>query len=92
MGIFYLYTNQDISTDIPKNRQIIRMYKNSISLGDSVTINLIYNCRKDGIITLSEYYKIVESYKLYSKSHSFDQSIARAAQREREFINRKPIH
>ena len=89
IGLFYLYFNQDISTNIPKNREISRIYKNAISLDDKQTSALIFNLRDDGKITLSEYNEIVESYKSYSNSASLDQSISKAEQREREFMKRK---
>lgn len=89
IGLFYLYFNQDISTNILKNREISRIYKNAISLGDKSTSDLIVNLREDGKITLSEYNVIVESYKSYSNSTSLDQSISKAEQREREFMKRK---
>ncbi|MBJ9948524.1 hypothetical protein I5729_05290 [Acinetobacter bereziniae] len=89
IGLSSLYFNQDISTDIPKNREISRIYKNAISLGDKQTSALIFNFRDDGKITLSEYNEIIESYKSYSNSISFEQSISRTEQREREFMKRK---
>lgn len=89
IGLFYLYFNQDISTNISKNREISRIYKNAISLNDKQTSALIFNLRDDGKITLSEYNEIVESYKSYSNSASLDQSISKAEQREREFMKRK---
>ncbi|WP_445345101.1 hypothetical protein [Acinetobacter bohemicus] len=89
IGLFYLYFNQDISTNISKNREISRIYKNAISLDDKQTSALIFNLRDDGKITLSEYNEIVESYKSYSNSASLDQSISKAEQREREFMKRK---
>lgn len=89
IGFFYLYFNQDISTNISKNREISRIYKNATSLGDKQTSALIFNLRDDGKITLSEYNEIVESYKSYSNSASLDQSISKAEQREREFMKRK---
>lgn len=89
IGLSSLYFNQDISTNISKNREISRIYKNAISLGDKQTSALIFNLRDDGKITLSEYNKIVESYKSYSNSASLDQSISKAEQREREFMKRK---
>lgn len=89
IGLFYLYFNQDISTNISKNREISRIYKNAISLDDKQTSALIFNLRDDGKITLSEYNEIVESYKSYSNSAFLDQSISKAEQREREFMKRK---
>lgn len=89
IGLFYLYFNQDISTNISKNREISRIYKNAISLDDKQTSALIFNLRDDGKITLSEYNEIVESYKSYSNSASLDQSISKAELREREFMKRK---
>lgn len=89
IGLFYLYFNQDISTNISKNRKISRIYKNAISLDDKQTSALIFNLRDDGKITLSEYNEIVESYKSYSNSAFLDQSISKAEQREREFMKRK---
>ena len=89
IGLFYLYFNQDISTNISKNREISRIYKNAISLDDKQTSALIFNLRDDGKITLSEYNEIVESYKSYSSSAFLDQSISKAEQREREFMKRK---
>ncbi len=89
IGLFYLYFNQNISTNISKNREISRIYKNAISLGDKQTLALIFNLRDDGKITLLEYNKIVESYKSYSNSASLEQSISRTKQREREFMKRK---
>lgn len=90
--IAYFHLNKDISTDLKKNKEIIRIHKIALILGDQNTSELIHNFRKDGKITLSEYYKILESNKLYLENPAFDQSISRAAQREREFINRKPLH
>ena len=89
IGLFHLYFNQDISTNISKNREISRIYKNAISLDDKQTSALIFNLRDDGKITLSEYNEIVESYKSYSNSASLDQSISKAELREREFMKRK---
>lgn len=89
IGLFYLYFNQDISTNISKNREISRIYKNAISLDDKQTSALIFNLRDDGKITLSEYNEIVESYKSYSNRAFLDQSISKAEQREREFMKRK---
>ena len=92
IGLFYLYFNQDISTNISKNREISRIYKNAISLNDKQTSALIFNLRDDGKITLSEYNEIVESYKSYSNSAFLDQSISKAEQREREFMRRKYLN
>jgi len=89
IGLFHLYFNQDISTNISKSREISRIYKNAISLDDKHTSALIFNLRDDGKITLSEYNEIVESYKSYSNSASLDQSISKAEQREHEFMKRK---
>lgn len=86
---FYFYFSKDISTDLRKNNEIIRIYKNAISLGNKSTSALIFNFRDDGKITLSEYNEIVESYKSYSNNTSFEQSISSAEQREREFMKRK---
>ncbi|QXR11519.1 hypothetical protein EGT68_004360 [Acinetobacter junii] len=89
IGLFYLYFNQDISTNISKNRQISRIYKSAISLGDKQTSALIFNLRDDGKTTLLEYNEIVESYESYSNSAHLKQSISKAKQREREFMKRK---
>ncbi|MDH0969621.1 hypothetical protein N5C10_10270 [Acinetobacter johnsonii] len=91
IGLFHLYFNQDISTNISKSREISRIYKNAISLDDKHTSALIFNLRDDGKITLSEYNEIIESYKSYSNSASpsLDQSISKAEQREHEFMKRK---
>lgn len=89
IGLSYIYFNQDISTNISKNREISRIYKNAISLDDKKTSALIFNLRDDGKITLSEYNEIVESYNSYSKSASLDQSISKTKLREREFMKRK---
>lgn len=89
VAIVYFYLSKDISTDLSKNREISRIYKNAISLGDKSTLDLIVNLRDDGKITLSEYQEIIDSYKSYSSSPSLDQSISKAEQREREFMKRK---
>ena len=89
VSIVYFYLSKDISTNISKNREISRIYKNAISLDDKQTSALIFNLRDDGKITLSEYNEIVESYKSYSNSAFLDQSISKAEQREREFMKRK---
>ena len=89
IGLFHLYFNQDISTNISKSREISRIYKNAISLDDKHTSALIFNLRDDGKITLSEYNEIIESYKSYSNSVHLKQSISKAKQREREFMKRK---
>lgn len=88
-SIIYFYFSQDISSDLKRNKEITRIYKNSISLGNKSTSALIFNLRDDGKITLSEYNEIVESYKSYSNTASLDQSISKAEQREREFMKRK---
>ena len=92
IGLFHLYFNQDISTNISKSREISRIYKNAISLDDKQTSALIFNLRDDGKITLSEYNVIVDSYKSYLNSSSLDQSISKAEQREREFMRRKYLN
>ena len=89
VSIVYFYLSKDISTDLSKNREISRIYKNAISLGDKSTSDLLINLREDGKITLSEYNVIVDSYKSYLNSPSLDQSISKAEQREREFMKRK---
>lgn len=89
VALIYFYLGKDISTDLRKNKEITRIYKNAIYLGDKNTLDLIINFRKDGKITLSEYSVIVESYKSYSISSLSDQAFAKAEQREREFMKRK---
>lgn len=88
-SIVYFHFSKDIYSDLKKNKEITRIYKNAISLGNKSTSDLIVNLRDDGKITLSEYNEIVESYKSYSNSASLDQSISKAEQREREFMKRK---
>jgi hypothetical protein len=92
VSIVYFYLSKDISTDLSKNREISRIYKNAISLGDKSTSDLLINLREDGKITLSEYNVIVDSYKSYLNSPSLDQSISKAEQREREFMRRKYLN
>lgn len=89
VALIYFYLSKDISSDLRKNKEITRIYKNAIYLGDKSTLDLIINFRKDGKITLSEYSVIVESYKSYSISSLSDQAFAKAEQREREFMKRQ---
>lgn len=88
-SIVYFHFSKDISSDLKKNKEINRIYKNAISLGNKNTSDLIVNLRDDGKITLSEYNEIVKSYNSYSNSASLDQSISKAKQRESEFMKRK---
>lgn len=89
VAIIYFYLSKDISGDLRKNKEVTRIYKNAIFLGDKATSDLIINSREDGKITLSEYDVIIESYKSYSISSSLNQSISKPEQREREFMKRK---